>query len=90
MRDGRLMADELTEVLAEKDRRIADLEADNLRLAKIMYETAHVAATLGTAHEGWLRGRFMSISNALNAGIGRPQSSHGMQFDRNGNEIKTA
>jgi len=89
MRDGRLMAAELEAALAEKDQRIAELEADNLRLAKIMNQTAHVAATLGSGHDGWLRGRFMSISNALNAAINLSQSSHGMRFDRNGNEIKT-
>jgi hypothetical protein len=58
------------------------------RLKRVIYQTAHVAATLGTASDGWLRGRFMSISNALNASIGRTQSSHGNQYDNAGNVTK--
>lgn len=58
------------------------------RLRHVIYETACVAAALGTGSEGWLRGRFMSISNALNASIGRTQSSHGNQYDNAGNVLR--
>lgn len=61
--------------------RLAELERENARLARVIYDEAHRAATLGSGSTGWLRGRFMSISNALNAAIGRTQSSHGDQYD---------
>lgn len=57
--------------------RIAELE-------RTIYEQAHIAATLGSGADGWLRDRLMSISNALNASIGRTQSSHGDQFSTTG------
>ncbi len=65
-------------------KRIADLEADRDRLHRVMYDMAHKAATLGSGTDGYLRGQFMSISNALNAAIGRTQSSHGQQYDADG------
>ena len=68
--------------------RIAELEAEVSRLKVVMYDVAHKAGTLGSGHEGWMRGRFMSISNALNMAIGRGQSSHGDQFDSAGNIVK--
>lgn len=68
--------------------RITELEAEIVRLRRVMYDAAHTAATLGSGSEGWLRGRFMSISNALSAAIGRTQSSHGDQFDNAGNVVK--
>jgi len=68
--------------------RIAGLEADVHRLSRVMYDAAHLAATLGSGSDGWLRGRFMSISNALSAAIGRVQSSHGEQYDPHGNITK--
>ena len=77
----------MDEQLAEAKERIAELEAENSRLRTVMYDTAHVASTLGSGSEGWLRGRFMSISNALSAAIGRAQSSHGDQFDNAGNVV---
>jgi len=58
------------------------------RLRRVMCDVAHLAATLGSGSQGWLRGRFMSISNALNAAIGRQQSSHGNQYDNAGNITK--
>jgi hypothetical protein len=67
---------------------LAEEKAKTERLTRIMYETAHLAATLGSGATGWLRGRFMSISNALNVAIGRTQSSHGDQFDQDGVVIK--
>lgn len=76
------------EMVVERDSRIAELEAENRRLKLVMYDAAHLAATLGSGSEGWLRGRFMSISNALNTAIGRGQSSHGDQFDDSGTIIK--
>lgn len=63
-------------------------QADAYRLRLVMYQVAHLAATLGSGSDGWLRGRFMSISNALNAAIGRDQSSHGDQYDAEGNVVK--
>ena len=63
-------------------------ELELLRLRQIMYDVAHKAATLGSGSDGWLRGRFMSISNALNAAIGRQQSSHGDQYDATGKIIR--
>lgn len=57
-------------------------------LRSIMYDVAHLAATLGSGSDGWLRGRLMSISNALNAAIGRGQSVHGDQYDSGGNITK--
>lgn len=68
--------------------RIADLEAENTRLMSVMSDVGHLAGSLGSCADGWLRGRFMSISNALNAAIGRAQSSHGDQFDAAGNVVK--
>lgn len=56
-------------------------------LRSVMYDVAHLAATLGSGSDGHLRGRFMSISNALNAAIGRQQSSHGDQYDPSGSVI---
>lgn len=82
---------ELTRILeqyqteADMLSRIAELEADVRRLQLVMYDAAHLAATLGSGSDGWMRGRFMSISNALNAAIGRTQSSHGDQYDSAGN-----
>ena len=65
----------------EKSRaRIAELEAEICRIKSVIRETAHMASTLGSGSEGWMRGRFMTIANTLNAAIGRPQSSHGEQF----------
>lgn len=64
------------------------LEERVAALERIIYQTAHRAATLGSGTDGWLRGRFMSLSNALNASIGRAQSSHGDQFDASGNIVK--
>ena len=58
------------------------------RLKLVIFQTAHVAAALGSGSDGWLRGHFMSISNALNASIGRSQSSHGNQYDNAGNVVK--
>jgi len=69
--------------------RIANIEAERDRMRSIVYDTAHIAATLGSGSDGWLRGRFMSISNALNAAIGRTQSSHGDQFDETGIVVKS-
>ena len=57
-------------------------------LRSIMYDVAHLAATLGSGSEGYLRGRFMSISNALNAAVGRSQSSHGDQYDASGKIVR--
>lgn len=57
-------------------------------LRSTMYDVAHLAATLGSGSEGWLRGRFMSISNRLNAALGRSQSSHGDQYDAAGKITK--
>ena len=54
-------------------------------LRSVMYDAAHLAASLGSGSDGFLRGRFISISNMLNAAIGRKQSSHGDQFDAGGN-----
>jgi hypothetical protein len=65
-----------------------DDKAEVERLKRVVYQTAHIAATLGTAMDGYLRGRFMSISNALNASIGRTQSSHGDQYDDAGNIVR--
>lgn len=72
----------------QQSKRIAELEADVRRLSLVMYDAAHLAATLGSGSEGRLRGRFMSISNALNVAIGRGQSSHGDQYDPHGNITK--
>lgn len=58
------------------------------RLRQVMYDVACKAGTLGSGSDGWLRGRFMSISNALNAAIGRQQSSHGDQYDAAGNVVR--
>lgn len=58
------------------------------RLRSVIYDMAHKASTLGSGSDGWLRGRFMSISNGLNAAIGRAQSSHGDQYDNAGNVVK--
>ena len=58
-------------------------------LRSVMYDVAHLAATLGSGSDGHLRGRFMSISNALNAAIGRQQSSHGDQYDDAGKIVKS-
>lgn len=69
-------------------KRIRELEDENKRLKVVIYDIAHMAATLGSGSEGWLRSRFMSISNALNAAIGRTQSSHGNQYDDSGNVTK--
>lgn len=66
-----------------------DDKAEIERLRLVIYETAHTAATLGSGATGWLRGRFMSISNRLNASIGRTQSSHGDQYDSVGTIVKT-
>lgn len=63
-------------------------KAEIARLRSVMYKVAHLAATLGSGSDGWLRGRFMRISNALNAAIGRSQSSHGTQYDAEGNIVK--
>jgi hypothetical protein len=63
-------------------------ETELERLKRVMYQQAHVAATLASGSDGWLRGRFMSISNALNVAIGRSQSSHGDQYDSAGNVVK--
>ena len=71
------------------EKRIAELEAENAKLARVIYDEAHRAATLGSGSTGWLRGRFMSISNALNAAIGRTQSSHGDQYDGAGSIVKS-
>jgi len=68
--------------------RIAELEAQNTRLMSVMSDVGHLAGSLASGADGWLRGRFMSISNALNAAIGRAQSSHGDQFDAAGNVVK--
>lgn len=68
--------------------RIAELEAQNTRLMSVMSDVGHLAGSLASGADGWLRGRFMSISNALNAAIGRAQSSHGDQFDASGNVVK--
>lgn len=68
--------------------RIAELEAEVERLKTVIYDTAHVAGTLGSGSDGWLRGRFMSISNALNAAIDRAQSSHGEHYDNSGKIIE--
>ena len=65
----------------------ANDRADALR--SVMYHAAHLAAPLGSGSEGRLRGRFMSISNALNAAIGRGQSSHGDQYDAAGNIVRS-
>ena len=61
-----------------------EIEQERDRLRSVMYDVAHLAATLGSGSDGRLRGRFMSISNALNAAIGRSQSSHGDQYDAAG------
>ena len=58
------------------------------RLKLVIYRMAGLAATLGSGSDGWLRGRFMSISNALSAAIGRAQSSHGDQYNADGNIVK--
>lgn len=63
-------------------------EAEVDRLKLVIYQTAHLAASLGSGSDGWLRGRFMSISNALSASIGRTQSSHGNQYDSAGNIVR--
>ena len=63
----------------------AEAEADRLR--SIMLKQAHIAATLGSGAGWWVRGQFMSISNALNAGIGRTQSTHDEQYDERGNVV---
>lgn len=68
--------------------RIAELEAENTRLMSVISDVGHLAGSLGSGADGWLRGRFMFISNALNAAIGRAQSSHGDQFDAAGNVVK--
>ena len=65
-----------------------EIEQERDRLRSIMYDVAHTAATLGSGSDGWLRGRFMSISNALNAAIGRSQSSHGDQYDAAGKIVR--
>lgn len=61
--------------------RIAELE-------RIAYDAAHLAATLATAETGYARGRIMSVSNMLNATLGRTQSSHGDQFEADGRKIE--
>lgn len=58
-----------------------------MRLRGVMLKVAHTAALLGSGSDGELRARFMSISNALNAALGRTQSSHGEQFDAEGNRL---
>ena len=65
-----------------------EIEQERDRLRSVMYDVAHLAASVGSGHEGYLRSRFMSISNALNAAIGRSQSSHGNQYDAAGNVMK--
>ena len=65
-----------------------EIEQERDRLRSVMYNVAHLAATLGSGSDGWLRGRFMSVSNALNAAIGRSQSSHGDQYDAAGTVIR--
>lgn len=54
----------------------------------VMLEAAHLAATLATAETGHARNRIMSVSNMLNAVMGRTQSSHGDQFDMLGHKIE--
>jgi hypothetical protein len=68
---------ELRSAMADRDARIAILE-------RVICEQAHVAGIIGSGSEGSMRGRLMSISNALNMVIGRGQSSHGDQFDSAG------
>jgi len=65
-----------------------EIEQERDRLRSVMYDVAHMAASLGSGSEGYLRGRFMSISNALNAAIGRGQSSHGDQYDAAGKIVR--
>jgi hypothetical protein len=67
---------------------LAEIEAENARLRSVICGVAHLAATLGSGHDGWRRGRFMTISNMLNASIGRTQSTHGDQFDDTGNIVR--
>lgn len=74
--------------MPDSDKNLRRLEAENDRLRSVIYDVAHTAATLGSGSDGWLRGRFMSISNALNAAIGRGQSSHGDQYDAAGNLVR--
>lgn len=68
--------------------RIAELEAENARLRLVMLDAAHIAASCGSGSTGSLRGRFMTISNAINAALGRSQSSHGERFDIDGKVIE--
>ncbi len=63
-------------------------ELEMMRLREVMTEVAHRAATLGSGSDGWRRGQFMSLSNQLNAALGRSQSSHGDQYDAAGNVTK--
>lgn len=71
---------EVSADLIKAEARVAELESEINRLRLVICAQAHVAATLGSGHDGWMRGRFMSISNALNAAIGRSQSVHGEQY----------
>ena len=64
-------------------------ELEMMRLRQTMLDVARTAATLGTGSTGHLRGRFMSLSNALNAALGRQQSSHGDQFDSAGKVVRS-
>ena len=57
-------------------------------LRRVAMEAAHLAATLATAETGYMRGRIMSVSNMLNAALGRTQSSHGDQYDASGQITK--
>lgn len=63
-------------------------ELEMMRLRGIMLDVARTASGLGSGADGWLRGRFMSISNELNAALGRQQSSHGDQYDAAGNVVQ--
>ncbi len=68
------------------DANLLSRAADEINtLRNVMCETAHRAATLGSGASGLLRGQFMSLSNALNAAVGRQQSLHGDHYDADGN-----
>jgi hypothetical protein len=71
----------IVQTLNERDHRIAELE-------RTMFEAAHLAAILATAETGDARNRIMTISNRLNAALGRTQSSHGEQFNAEGQIVE--
>ena len=57
--------DKAIDALVVQTERNAELETKIARLERVMYDAAHLAATLGSGSEGWMRGRFQVLLNYL-------------------------